>query len=109
LWTTQAYQSAPAFRYTEVSIRVAQAVYSEQVPGGEGGERERVAIGHDVRGGAADMEKRRKEIAERWMELQSETDEMAEQQKQMLDGLYRAAAAAAALAHSAGARSVTTR
>jgi hypothetical protein len=40
------------------------------------------------------------------MELQSETDEMAEQQKQMLDGLYRAAAAAA-LAHSAGARSVT--
>jgi hypothetical protein len=55
------------------------------------------------------MGKRRKEIAERWMELQSETDEMAEQQKQMLDGLYRAAAAAAALAHSAGARSVTTR
>jgi hypothetical protein len=65
-------------------MRVAQAVYSEQVPGGEGGERERVAIGHDVRRAVAEMGKRRKEIAKRWLELQSETDEMAEQQKQML-------------------------
>lgn len=35
------------------------------VPGGEGGERERVAIGHDVRGVVAEMEERRRGIAER--------------------------------------------
>jgi hypothetical protein len=37
-----------------------------------------------VRRAVAEMGKRRKEIAKRWLELQSETDEMAEQQKQML-------------------------
>jgi len=42
------------------------------VPGGEGGERERVAIGHDVRRCVAEMEERRDETAEIWMELQSE-------------------------------------
>lgn len=41
------------------------------VPGGEGSERERVAIRHDVGEGEARMEKRLEEIAERWMKLQS--------------------------------------
>ena len=47
------------------------------IPGGEGSERERVAVRHGERRGEVGMSERLKEIAERWTELQSkrETDE----------------------------------
>lgn len=47
------------------------------IPGGEGSERERVAVRHGERRGEAGMSERLREIAERWTELQSkrETDE----------------------------------
>ena len=73
------------------------------VPGGEGGERERVAIGHDVRRCVAKMEEWRDEIAERWLKLQSERESTAKRQEQMrlcLDGLYGAAAALSPIAQA---------
>lgn len=78
------------------------------VPGGEGSERERVAIRHGLGEGEAKMEKRLEKIAERRMELQSKVKTGGETTETdvMVDGLDQAPAAAA-LAHGAGAHSVT--
>ena len=59
------------------------------IPGGEGSERERVAVRHGERRGEAGMSERLKEIAERWTELQSKRgtdEETASGDERMDDG-----------------------